>query len=212
MSSPAADRFRRTADGFLARIEAVPPDRWSAPSPCPGWSARDVVAHVINEHRRMLAAVTKSEPAPVHGVGVAEIGQLPDVDADADLAAAWRIIAAGLTAAIDDPGCAAIPLPMPMGEQPFAAIVELLPEDALIHTWDLARATGLDERLDQEVVAHVFELLEPLDELFRQPWAFGPKVQPPPGADLQTEFLCFVGRQAAPAPRLYLRPTTHRRL
>jgi hypothetical protein len=49
---------------------------------------------------------------------------------------------------------------------PFAEGVETLPEDVLIHTWNLARATGGDT-----------------------------KVTPPPGADVQTEFLCFVGRQ-----------------
>ncbi|SFO94352.1 TIGR03086 family protein [Amycolatopsis arida] len=193
--SPAADRFRRTAAGFLARVEAVPAGRWSAPTPCPGWTARDVVAHVVNEQRRMLAAVTRTEPLPLHGVDVAEIGAIPAVAPDADLAAAWREIGDGLTAAIDDPDCADVPLPMPMGEQPFATIVELRPEDPLIHTWDLARATNLDERLEPDVVAHVFELLKPLDQLFRQPWAFGPRTPPPAGTDLQTEFLCFVGRR-----------------
>ncbi|QWF84956.1 TIGR03086 family metal-binding protein [Amycolatopsis sp. CA-230715] len=193
--SAHADRFRRTADGFQTRIEAVPADRWSAPSPCPGWTARDVAAHVINEQRRMLAAVTKTEPTARHGVDLAEMGSIPEVAADADLPAAWREIADGLTAAIDDPGCASTPLPTPMGPQPFSSMFDLFPEDTLIHTWDLARAAGLDERLDPEVVAHVHEHLKPLEELFRQPWAFGPKVTPPPGADPQTEFLCFVGRR-----------------
>ncbi len=142
----------------------------------------------------MLAAVTHTEPAPLYGVGVADIGSIPEVAAGADLAAAWHEIGQGLTAAIDDPRCASVPLPMPMGEQPFSSIVELLPEDPLIHTWDLARATGLNEQLDRDVVEHVFEHLQPLDEMFRQPWAFGPKVPAPRGADVQTEFLCFVGR------------------
>jgi hypothetical protein len=31
--------------------------------------------------------------------------------------------------------------------------------------------------------------------MLRQPGAFGPKVDPPAGADLQTEFLCFLGRR-----------------
>ena len=41
----------------------------------------------------------------------------------------------------------------------------------------------------------MYDHLKPMDEALRQPWAFGPKVPPPPGADLQTEFLCFVGRR-----------------
>ena len=44
-----ADRFARVSQGFLARIEAVPADAWGNASPCPNWTARAVVAHVIDE-------------------------------------------------------------------------------------------------------------------------------------------------------------------
>ncbi|WP_163572416.1 TIGR03086 family metal-binding protein [Fodinicola feengrottensis] len=192
--SEQAERFRRAADGFQARVEAVPADRWEAPTPCPDWTARDVVAHVINEARRVLATVRGLEPEQVYGVPVADMGKLPQVRPDADLAAAWARISAGMTVAIDDPDCLKVALPTPVGPLPFKDSLEALPEDVLIHTWDLARATGGDEKLDPEVVAHVYEHFKPMDEFLRQPWAFGPKVTPPPDADLQTEFLCFVGR------------------
>lgn len=187
--------FQRASDGFAARIRAVPPDRWHSESPCAPWTARDVVAHVINEQRRMLCTVRGVEPEPVHGVGVAEMGTIPALAADADLAAAWDQVGSGLTAAIADPACADVPIPMPTGSAPFSSTFDMIPEDVLIHTWDLARATGGDERLDPDVVHQVHEALKPLEEFFRQPWAFGPKVDPPPGADPQTEFLCFVGRE-----------------
>lgn len=32
--------------------------------------------------------------------------------------------------------------------------------------------------------------------MIRMPGVFGPKVEPPPGADLQTRLLCFTGRPA----------------
>lgn len=192
--SENADRFARVSEGFLARIEAVPADRWDNLSPCPNWTAREIVAHVINEQRRILATLRRAEPKALYGVPAVEMGVVPPVEARADLAAAWREIGAGLVEAIDDPACAEVELPTPVGPLPFAEVVGALPEDVLIHSWDLARATGGDERLDEEAVAHVFEKFKPLDEALRQPWAFGPKVTPPPGADVQTEFLCFVGR------------------
>jgi hypothetical protein len=123
------------------------------------------------------------------------MGSLPELAPDVDLGAAWAVIGAGLTDAINDPTCADVPLPTPVGPQPFSAVLEALPEDVLIHTWDLARATGGNEVLDAEAVAQVFERLRPLDDALRQPWAFGPKLQPAATADLQTQFLCFVGRQ-----------------
>jgi uncharacterized protein (TIGR03086 family) len=193
--SAPADRFQRAATGFAARIRAVPDDRWSSPSPCPGWTARDVTVHVINEARRILATVRGTEPEPLYGVPVVPMGELPDAPPDADLAAAFEQVGAELTEAIDTPACQQVTLPTPAGPVPFADCVESLPEDVLIHTWDLARATGGNERLDPDLVAHVHAHLEPMDEMLRQPWAFGPRVPPPAGADAQTQFLCFVGRQ-----------------
>jgi uncharacterized protein (TIGR03086 family) len=191
----ATERFRRTSDGFHARILAVAANQWDNPSPCPGWTAQDIVGHVINEQRRNLALVRGLDPQPLHGVAVAEMGALPDIRPDADLAAAWHEIGQALADTIGDPRCLDVEMPTPMGPTAYRDIVDVLPEDVLIHTWDLARATGGDERLDQAVVAHVYEHLKPLDEALRQPWAFGPKITPPPGADLQTQFLCFVGRR-----------------
>jgi uncharacterized protein (TIGR03086 family) len=194
MSDDAA-RFKRAAEGFSARIAAVRPDQWQTQSPCPNWTARDVTVHVINETRRMLSTVRRVEPEAIQGVGVAEMGALPQTEPAADLAAAFKQASDGLTTAIDDPDCRSVELPTFAGPQPFSGIVDSLPEDVLIHTWDLARATGGDERLDPDLVEYVFERFKPLDEILRQPWAFGPKVTPPANADHQTEFLCFVGRQ-----------------
>ncbi|WP_328993887.1 TIGR03086 family metal-binding protein [Kribbella sp. NBC_01245] len=193
--SKQADRFERVSADFLARVTAVPADRWDAPTPCPNWNVREVVAHVINEQRRILATVRKTEVKSLYGVRVAEMGVIPELEPDADLAAAWQEVADGLVVAIDDPACAEVAMPTLVGPLPFADVVEALPVDVLIHSWDLARGTGGDDQLDQEAVVHVFEKLKPLDDAMRQPWAFGPKLTPPLGADVQTEFLCFVGRR-----------------
>jgi len=192
--SESAIRFRKASDAFLARIQAVPPESWSNLSPCPGWTAQDVVAHVINEGRRNLAQVRGHDPAPLHGVAVADMGSLPAVAPDAHLAAAWKEVGDGLSLAIDDQACRQTEVPTPMGPTAFGDMVDVLPEDVLIHTWDLARAANGDDRLDPEIIAHVYERLRPLDEVLRTPWAFGPRVQHPDGADLRTQFLCFVGR------------------
>jgi hypothetical protein len=68
--------------------------------------------------------------------------------------------------------------------------------DLLVHTWDLARAVRADERLDEDSVSRAYEALKPMDAMIRQPNVFGPKLEPPLGADLQTEFLYFLGSRA----------------
>ncbi|PPF51749.1 hypothetical protein C5B94_13905 [Clavibacter michiganensis] len=58
---PAVHDERRALHQDLA---GVPPERWSRPSPCPGWDVHDVVAHLIDSSRttrwgfarRMVAA------------------------------------------------------------------------------------------------------------------------------------------------------------
>lgn len=59
----------------------------------------------------------------------------------------------------------------------------------------LARAVGAPEQLDEDTVRQAYETLQPMDATMRGPGVFGPKLQPPPGTDLQTEFLYFPGRR-----------------
>jgi uncharacterized protein (TIGR03086 family) len=81
--------------------------------------------------------------------------------------------------------------PVPL-EQALGTLVSM---DTHVHTWDLARSVGGDVRLDPGVVAFSMALLGPMDAMIRQPGFFDAKVEPPAGADEQTELLCFLGRQ-----------------
>ena len=67
--------------------------------------------------------------------------------------------------------------------------------DIVVHTWDLARATGLDETLDPDEVHALFVEMEPLDEMLRQSGQYGPRVPVPDDADEQTKLIAFTGRQ-----------------
>jgi hypothetical protein len=53
---------------------------------------------------------------------------------------------------------------------------------------------GTGEPLDPAAVARAAELLAPLDEAIRRPGGFAPKIEPAEGADEQTRFLNFCGR------------------
>ena len=60
--SEISERYRAVADGFGARLDGVGPDVWSTKTPCEEWTARDLVAHVVGVHRRVLATLDGSEP------------------------------------------------------------------------------------------------------------------------------------------------------
>jgi hypothetical protein len=68
--------------------------------------------------------------------------------------------------------------------------------DVIIHTWDLARAIGADERLGAGLVTFAQATLEPRVEAWRTAGALGPAIDLPRGADPQTAFLAMVGRRS----------------
>jgi uncharacterized protein (TIGR03086 family) len=115
--------------------------------------------------------------------------------ADQDPAAAWHAFDAAFQAAIDDPEVADAERDTPMGPKTFAAAADMIgTTDVLIHTWDLARATGLDEHLDPDEVHRFVIGMEPMDEMIRGEH-FGPRVPVADDADEQTRLIAFVGRR-----------------
>jgi uncharacterized protein (TIGR03086 family) len=178
------DRYRALADDFSARVNTVPAAAWSNQSPCEEWKARDVVGHVIGIHRHFLS-VLDGTPEPSGDPG--------------DVVAAWTAVRSDVETALADPDRAGRVVETPFGTMPFEVLVgRVMSVDLLVHTWDLSRATGLDERINADAVGHAYEGLKPMDAMLRGQGMFKDKVTPPAGADLQTEFLCFLGRDAAP--------------
>jgi len=179
--SEVAERYATIANGFTRRVGGVPKERWASPSPCSEWAARDVMAHVVNTHYRVLATLDGAE-APV-------------VEADDDAASRWPDVRDAILDALNDEARASQVVSGIFSDQPFSSLVgRLLCSDTLIHTWDLARATGQDDRLDPIAAARALEFLTTIDEAIRRPGGFAAKIEPAPGADEQTKLLNFAGR------------------
>jgi uncharacterized protein (TIGR03086 family) len=174
------DLWSKVADGFGARLNAVTDDQWDAPTPCTDWNVRQLVDHVVDGQRMLPTRL-----------GV-------EIDtADGDPKRAWPAIRAAALAAYQQPGVLDESVELPFGTMTVRQMLtNVMTGDLLLHSWDLARATGGDEQLEPEAVATVFEGYQPLDEMLHSSGqVFGPKVDPPTGADLQTELLCFAGRR-----------------
>ena len=178
-----AERYRRLAAGFTARVEAVPDDRWASPSPCEEWTARDVVRHVVESSGHFFGLVGR--PVPV-GASV-----------DDDPRAAWAAARNAVQAGLDDPEVASLEFEGRAGRQTFEqAIGRFICADLVVHAWDLARAAGLDERLDPDAVHRVFEAMKGMEDMLRASGAFGEPVEVADDADEQTRLLAFLGRRA----------------
>jgi uncharacterized protein (TIGR03086 family) len=133
--SEMAERFRKVARGFTDRAEAVPDGAWDNPTPCEGWVARDIVRHLVDW-------------MPGFFLRSAGLELTTGPSADHDPAGAWRQLRDALQAALDDPEIAARQYDSPAGPMTVEhAIDQFATNDILVHTWDLARATGLDEEV-----------------------------------------------------------------
>lgn len=180
--SSELDRFRRVAADFTAVVDAVPPDRWDAPAPPEGWRARDVVGHLVEWFSGLFLGTWEVEHAPIPS-------------AEDDPVGAWRSLRDTFEVALADPAIAGEVRDILPGAMSFAEAVDRLgTSDIVMHQWDLARATGGDERLDPDEVHSLLVGMEPMDEVLRASGHFGPKVDVAPDADEQTRLIAFIGR------------------
>ncbi len=191
MSSPtetsradAAANHADTSAAFTRRVEGVAPDGWDAQSPVPEWKARDVVGHLITWLPGFLEGGSDVRLAPVPSV-------------DADPLAAWTAHVAAVQQVLDDPATDdRIYSSKFMGDMPLArAIDQFYTADVFMHTWDLARATGQDDTLDEQRCKAMFEGMQPMDELLRSSGQFGPRIDVPESASYQDKLIGFIGRQ-----------------
>ena len=183
MSSIPADpsgRHRAITAGFTARVNGA--TDWDAPAPVPGWRARDVVGHLVEWFPAFLAG----------GTGL-ELDRGPSVAHDP--VAAWRVHTDAVQGLLDG-ALASTPFHHPMvGAMPLPVAVDrFYTTDVFLHTWDLARATGQDERLDPQTCADLLAGMTPIEDLLRSSGQYGPRVPVPPDADVQTQLLAFIGR------------------
>jgi uncharacterized protein (TIGR03086 family) len=171
-------RHRTVAAAFTRVVEGV--GDWDAPTPCEGWRARDVVAHLC-------------EWVPAYFAGTWD---LPAPDVTDDPVADWHALDAFLQGGLDDPDVAGRVRDTRFGPATFASQVDqIVTGDVLVHTWDLARASGQDDALDPDEVRTMLADIEPMIDALVSSGHYGPPVPVPEGADEQTRLLGLLGRR-----------------
>jgi uncharacterized protein (TIGR03086 family) len=183
MSQAPADEFREIGGRFGDLVGGVRADRWDDPAPVAGWAARDVVRHLVEWFPPFLAA----------GAGV-HLPPGPSVDDDP--VGAWRHLQREVQALLDDPASADRVLSnRHVGDVALPeAVSRFFTGDVFLHAWDLARATGQDDTLDPDRCAAMLAGMEPIEDAMRGSGQYGPRVDVPDDADVQTKLLGFIGR------------------
>lgn len=182
--SETLERWKKLTALFGQRLDAVRHNQWNSPTPCKDFNVRQLVEHAIDVQRMVPKAL-----------GVT--GQI-DTPNGNDLNATWKAVHGAALAAYTTPGALDQEINSPLGgKMPAGQVLGGPPcGDILIHTWDLARAIGADEKLPEDACQGMLAMLRTLpSEALRQPGRFDAAIEPPKGADIQTQLLCFTGRR-----------------
>jgi uncharacterized protein (TIGR03086 family) len=185
-ADPAA-RHRVVADRFTALVRGT--RDWSAPAPVTGWTALDVVGHLVDWFPPFLAAGTERRWTP--GPPVAE-----------DPEAAWLAQVEGVQGLLDDDEAAASPFTHPRTppQDLASAVTTFYTADVFMHAWDLARATGQDDALDEDECASMLGGMEAMEEVIRSSGQFGTRQPVADGASAADRLVAFIGRDPAWRP------------
>lgn len=183
------DRHSEALQLFTDRVHAVRDDQWSAPTPCTEWSVRDLVTHLTSEQLWVPPLVTE-------GRTVAEVGDAYDGDVlGDDPVAVWDRAAAAAREAFAAPEVLRRTVNLSYGDTAVDAYCAQMVSDAVVHSWDLARAIGADERLPEDLVEFTRREVGPYAKELSQTSLFAPAVRTAKDADPQARLLALLGRR-----------------
>jgi uncharacterized protein (TIGR03086 family) len=172
------------------RLESVDAHQWDLPTPCEGWSVRDLVQHMTvgaTMSCQILAGEEWTREAVVEEVSSAH-----------DLKAEWEWRTAEERAGFSAPGALDGTVAHPvMGDIPCSQFLGMRVGDALLHAWDLARAIGVDDQLAPELVTEVWAGMSPMAGVIGKSGFFGsgPSGEVGEDAPLQRRLLDLSGRR-----------------
>jgi uncharacterized protein (TIGR03086 family) len=177
--------YRRSVEGWTARVEAVGPDQWALPTPCADWDVRTLVNHVVGEDLwtgPLMRGETMEEVGDRFDGD--QLGEDPRASARTAAALAMSVVAETLPTAGK--------VHLSYGEEDMAEYVAQLTADHLIHGWDLAVATGGNSELDDDLVEAVAAWFAEREEMYRSAGVIGERVEA--AGDAQSQLLASSGR------------------
>lgn len=147
-SQPLVDRFLLASGEFEKMLRAVPPGQWDGPTPCAEWNVRQLVNHMTRGNLSYVGLL----------LGGTSAGFLRQRDSDAlgeDPVEAYTRSVQVCAAAFAERGALDRILDYPLGQVDGRQALAVRTADSTIHTWDLARAIGADDRLNSSLAAWI---------------------------------------------------------
>ncbi len=156
---------------------------WDVQSPCEGWTARDVLAHIIDTQRDFFA-----------GRGV-EVGERPDTDRPVE---AWRTHTARIAEILADDTLVSTTYDGYFGPTTVGATFEqFYIWDMLVHRWDIARSAGIDAIFSDAELDRMEAGADSFGDALYMDGVCAPAVPAPDDADRTSRILAKMGRRTA---------------
>ncbi|WP_462418298.1 TIGR03086 family metal-binding protein [Kytococcus sp. Marseille-QA3725] len=173
-SRQAIDLLPESARAFGVVLDRLDDQAWGRPSPCTGWTVRDVANHVVAEH---LWA-----PHLLRGESLEQVGDRYDgnVLGDSPDAArrSWRMAMLGALQAWAQVDDVEQPVAFTGGEQTVGEYAHQMLVDLTVHAWDVAQAGGVGVPVLTDAVGVAFAYEKPRVEQGRAMGLFGPPTRP----------------------------------
>jgi len=170
-------------------VEQVRADQLDLPTPCAGWSVRDLLAHMVGNNNGFAAAALGEPPVVEVWDGVAV------TDPVGEFAASARRVDVAFASVEPLTGTFAV---LGYGDVPAGQAVGMHFIDYLAHGWDVAVSIGVDAGLDEQACAAVLAIGSnwPPDStaIWGPDAAFGYRVAVPEDASVADRMLGFLGR------------------
>ncbi|MGH3240627.1 MAG: TIGR03086 family metal-binding protein [Spirillospora sp.] len=195
-SAGTADAVRLMEDAFGAAAEmmaAVPAGAWDAPSPCAGWTVRQVGGHLVG-NLAVFERFLREEPlADVDAEAAAIAGADPLGD---EPAKALRAVGERCAAAASAFGPLDREVPFALGPASGLVVARVCLMETLVHGWDMAQGSGAPYRPDGAVIGAVAEFVRhaPIEER-RAAGRFGPELAAGPDDSPFNRLLAYLGRR-----------------
>jgi uncharacterized protein (TIGR03086 family) len=179
------DALAQTFDHTAKVMGGVQPAQLDAPTPCTEWKVRQLVSHTMGVVANMGRGARGEELlADMNGYPLEDdLGSQFRREAEGTLAA-WK--AADLSGQVD----------VGAGPMPAQAAVSVNLVDTATHSWDIARATGQDGRLPDELATTVLTVGQGfVNDDLRKFVGIDPPVSVGGDAGPTDQLVAFMGRQ-----------------
>jgi uncharacterized protein (TIGR03086 family) len=182
------EHLDRARSEFVWRLTNVRTEHLTLPTPCSKWTVRQLLAHVIGGDYAYIDLL--------HGSSADQFSSLLDTfDIGNDPLEQFQRSAAEVITAFREPGALERTVAHPMRNLPGSELLSMRVGEWTIHSWDLARALGLDDSLDTELVELIYAHLAPHADSLASTGYFHPPAGLAETAPLQDKLLDVLGRQ-----------------